>query len=79
MGEGITGLVGIGVRDRHPTTAAALIAIAIGALLLVSALSLATRQVFSVALYRYASGAPGADGFAAADLEDPFRRRGHRG
>lgn len=93
-GEGITGLVGIGiwtvfatipvailfgiglsVRSRDATLAAALIAIAVGAILLVSAASLATRQVFSVALYRYASGASDTGGFAAADLEEPFRRR----
>ncbi|HEY2335657.1 MAG TPA: hypothetical protein VGH58_11715 [Solirubrobacterales bacterium] len=50
------------------------------ALILVSALASATRQVFSVALYRYAIGTP-TDGFALADLERPFelkkkRRRG---
>jgi hypothetical protein len=70
--------VGLGVRDQHPTTGAALIAIAIGAILLVSALSLATRQVFSVALYRYASGEPSPGGFSAVDLEESFRRRGRR-
>jgi hypothetical protein len=70
--------LGIVTRDRHPTSGAALIAVAIGGLLLVSALSLATRQVFSVALYRYATGAPNTDGFANADLEEPFRRRGDR-
>jgi hypothetical protein len=68
--------VGLSVRHRDATAGAALIAIAIGAILLVSALSLATRQVFSVALYRYAGGAPDTAGFAAADLEEPFRRRG---
>jgi hypothetical protein len=68
--------VGLSVRDQDATASAALIAIAIGALLLVSALSLATRQVFSVALFRYASGAPSTGGFTAADLEEPFRRRG---
>ncbi len=67
--------VGLSIRNRDATLGAALIAIAIGAILLVSALSLATRQVFSVALYRYANGAPEAGGFATADLEDPFRRR----
>ena len=71
--------VGLGVRAQHATVGAALIAIAVGAVLLVSALSLATRQVFSVALYRYASGAPDTGGFAVADLEEPFRRRGARG
>jgi hypothetical protein len=69
--------IGLSVRNRDATLAAALIAIAVGAILLVSAASLATRQVFSLALYRYASGAPNTGGFAAADLEEPFRRRGH--
>lgn len=70
-------LIGVGLSVRHgnATVGAALIAIAVGASLLVSALSLATRQVFSVALYRYASGAPDTGGFAVADLEEPFRRR----
>jgi hypothetical protein len=67
--------VGIAIRDQDAAVGAALIAIAVGAILLVSAVSLATRQVFSVALYRYASGTP-TSGFDAADLEDPFRRRG---
>lgn len=67
--------VGIAVSRRDATASAALIAVAVGAILLVSALSLATRQVFSVALYRYARGVPETGDFAAADLEDPFRRR----
>ncbi len=61
-------------QEQERDAGAALIAIAIGAILLVSAASLATRQVFSVALYRYANGAPDTQGFAAADLEEPFRR-----
>lgn len=68
--------VGVAIRNRDATAGAALIAFAVGAILLVSALSLATRQVFSVALYRYATGLPDTGGFAAADLEEPFRRRG---
>lgn len=67
--------IGFSARDQDPTIGAALIAVGVGAVLLVSALSLATRQVFSVALYRYASGVPGTGGFSAADLEEPFRRR----
>jgi hypothetical protein len=67
--------VGVGIRNQDPTGGAAPIAIAVGAILLVSALSLATRQVFSVALFRYASGTPDTGGFATADLEEPFRRR----
>ena len=71
---GILFAIGIAQRDHSPTASAALIAIAVGALLLVSALSLATRQIFSVALYRYASGESEPGGFAVADLEEPFRR-----
>jgi hypothetical protein len=70
-------LIAVGVvADRNdPNLGAALIAIAVGGLLLVSALSLATREVFSVALYRYANGSTDTGSFAAADLEDPFSRR----
>jgi hypothetical protein len=93
-GEGITGLVSIGIwtafvmfpagillgvgvviGSENGAAGAALIAIAVGAIVLVSALSLATRQVFCVALYRYAGESPNTGGFAVADLEEPFRRR----
>jgi hypothetical protein len=73
---GVLFAVGLAIRTRDATAGAALIAVAIGALLLVSALSLATRQVFTVALYRYANGLSAGEGFAEADLENPFRRRG---
>jgi hypothetical protein len=71
-------LIGIGIAIRHQdaTAGEALIAIAVGALFLVSALSLATRQVFEVALYRYANGSEDSGGFTTADLADPFSRRG---
>jgi hypothetical protein len=71
-------LIGVGVAIRHQdaTAGEALIAIAVGAIFLVSALSLATRQIFEVALYRYADGSEDTGGFAAADLADPFHRRG---
>jgi hypothetical protein len=70
--------VGIAIWPQSPTAGVALIAVAVGAILLVSALSLATRQVFCVALYRYANGSPDTGDFAVADLEDPFRRRGRK-
>jgi len=71
-------LFGAGLAlDRHdPNLGAALIAIAVGLLLLVSALALATHEVFSVALYRYANGSGEVGAFATADLEQPFSRRG---
>ncbi len=71
---GILFAVGILVSDA--ALGAVLIAVAVATILLVTALSLATQQVFSVALYRYATGAPGTDDFDAADLAEPFRRRG---
>ena len=73
---GILFAVGLAINDNDPNAGAALIAVAIGGLLLVSALSLATREVFTVALYRFAKGESVPGEFAAADLEAPFNRRG---
>jgi uncharacterized protein DUF6159 len=67
--------VGLAVGHRDANLGAALIAVAVGAFFLLSALSLAVRQVFSVALYRYAIGSPDTGDFTSADLEQPFRRR----
>lgn len=76
--------LGIGVALLHtqPATGVVLIAVGLVVMVTVVALASATRQVFAVALYRYAVGAP-AGGFDAADLEHPFalregrRRRTH--
>jgi hypothetical protein len=73
--------VGVAVNVRHPASGVAMIAAGAIALILVSAMAAATRQVFSVALYRYATGKP-SGGFATADLEHPFalkRKRGRGG
>ncbi len=67
---------GLLVNHQNPNLGAALIAIAVGGFLLVTALSLATREVFAVALYRYANGSTATGGFAEADLAEPFSRRG---
>jgi hypothetical protein len=69
-------VIGLATRHQDATLGAALIAIALGGFVLVSALSLATREVFAVALYRYANGLPGTGAFAEADLAEPFSRRG---
>ena len=45
--------------------------VALVGLFAISTLVAATKQVFAVALYRYAIDAP-AGGFAASDLEYPF-------
>ncbi len=69
-------VAGLMSRVEHANLGAALIAIAVGGFLLVTALSLATREVFAVALYRYASGSGASGGFAESDLAEPFQRRG---
>lgn len=73
-------LIGVGVATnvRHPASGPAMIVGGAIALILVSAMAGATRQVFSVALYRYATGRP-SGGFATADLERPFALKGKRG
>jgi hypothetical protein len=68
---------GVAVNVRHPASGVAMIAVGVIALILVSALAAATRQVFSVALYRYATGAP-TGGFALTDLERPFELKKRR-
>ena len=67
-------LIGVGVstaRGTSPAAGAAMIAVGAVALVAVVALASATRQVFAVALFRYATDAP-VGGFAEADLEYPF-------
>lgn len=66
--------IGIGLSGRGAAGGTALIAAGLGTLTAVSAASLAARQVFGVALFRHATGAPTA-GFPTADLEHPFHRR----
>jgi hypothetical protein len=75
---GIAFVIGLAVRKHDANLGAALVAIAIGGFLLVGALALATREVFAVALYRYANGLPGTGAFDEADLAEPFSRRGKR-
>ena len=71
---GILLALGVGASDTQPASAAAMIVIGLAALVVVSALAGATRQVFAVALYRYATaGAVG--GFDLADLEHPFTEK----
>jgi hypothetical protein len=75
---GILIAAGVATNVSHPASGLAMIAAGVIALVLVSALANATQQVFSVALYRYATGKPGG-GFATADLEHPFVLKGKRG
>ena len=71
---GILVAIGLIVFATSPAAGIAMIAIGVIALLVVSALVSATKQVFAVALYRYATDTP-VDGFARADLEQPFSKK----
>ena len=66
-------MLGIGgaVADRNPGAGLTLIGIGLVSLVAVSTVVAAIRQIFAVALYRYAIDAP-VGGFAPADLENPF-------
>jgi uncharacterized protein DUF6159 len=66
--------VGAALLKRHPAAGVITIGAALLGLVAVSTAVAATRQVFAVALYRYAIDAP-IGGFAPADLEYPFTPR----
>lgn len=66
--------VGAALLKRHPAAGVATIGTSVLGLVAVSTAVAATRQVFAVALYRYAIDAP-IGGFAPADLEYPFTPR----
>jgi hypothetical protein len=72
-------LIGVGATVANSSPAAGIPIIALGLLVVVviAALTTATRQVFAVALYRYATDTP-VGGFAQADLEHPFELRKRR-
>jgi hypothetical protein len=63
--------VGVAIAPRQPGAGFALIGIGAIALVGISIVAAATRQVFAVALYRYAIDAP-IGSFSPADLEHPF-------
>ncbi len=69
--------VGIALSVNHPGSGVPLIAVGVTGIVVVSALATATKQVFAVALYRFAIGVPAA-GFATTDLENAFtaKKRG---
>jgi hypothetical protein len=69
--------LGAGVSVANPGLGIPLLALGATVLVAVVALATATRQVFAVALYRYATDLPVA-GFAGSDLEQPFSLRKRR-
>jgi hypothetical protein len=68
---------GFAVGEESPGTGVALVATALVGLVMLSAAVAASRQVFAVALYRYAIDAP-VGGFHTGDLEYPFTPRRSR-
>jgi Family of unknown function (DUF6159) len=68
------GLIGVGA-GAHGQARVTVIAIGLGLLVAAIALTTAARQVFAVALYRYATDGTAAGGFAEPDLRAPFSAR----
>jgi hypothetical protein len=64
--------IGIAVLRRHPAVGAALLAAGFAVIVVVSAVQTAVRQVFGVALYRYATTHRASGGFSEYDLDRPF-------
>ena len=68
---GLTLGIGAAVAKTQPGAGLVLVAIGLIALVALSTVVAATRQVFAVALFRYAIDAP-IGTFSPADLENPF-------
>jgi len=75
---GLTIAIGAATIQTRPEVGSALIATGVVAMVAISTVSAATRQVFAVALYRYAIDAP-VGAFRPADLDRPFISRDRRG
>jgi hypothetical protein len=63
--------VGASLAESSPTVATVLVSGGVIAMIVISVLAVALRQVFAVALYHYATGGP-VEGFTLSDLEQPF-------
>lgn len=71
----VVGLVGISVARHSAVVGIGLITVAAVAFVGVIAISNATRQVFNLALFRYATAGAGTPGFDVADFEAAFARK----
>jgi hypothetical protein len=65
------GVIGFAIARHNLIPGVAVISLAAAAVVGICAMASATRQVFAVALFRYATGAP-TPGFELRDLENPF-------
>jgi hypothetical protein len=68
------GLIGFGA-NAHGQTRETVIVVGLAIMFLAISLITAARQVFAVALYRYATDGTAAGGFAEQDLRAPFNAR----
>lgn len=73
----VVGAVGFVVAKNNPAIGLGLIVVSVSAFVSIAAAANATRQVFNLALFRYATGV-NTPGFAVADFEDPFDRKDRR-
>jgi hypothetical protein len=74
----VVGVVGVSVARQSAAIGVALIAVAAVAFIGVIAISNATRQVFNLALFRYATAGAGTPGFDVADFDAAFARKRER-
>jgi hypothetical protein len=70
---------GVALLPFAPAAGVALLVAGFTALMLVSGVASAIRQVFAVALYHYAADGSVRGGFPRAALDDPFTKRRRRG
>ncbi|MGN6664799.1 MAG: DUF6159 family protein [Solirubrobacterales bacterium] len=70
----IGGIAGFAVAKNDPAVGIGLIVVSVTAFVSIVAAVNATRQVFNLALFRYATGVS-TPGFDVADFEDPFARK----
>ncbi|HET7418022.1 MAG TPA: DUF6159 family protein [Solirubrobacterales bacterium] len=74
----IIGVTGLAIAHNNPAAGIAIACLAGAGFIAIWAMANATRQVFGVALFRYATGAA-TPGFELRDLENPFEAKKGKG
>lgn len=72
------GIFGVVIASHDLVPGIAIIGVAAAGVVAICAMAAATRQIFAVALYRYATGVP-TPGFELRDLENPFTTKKEKG
>jgi Family of unknown function (DUF6159) len=75
---GFVAAAGVLAIPHDPVAGIAVVCLAVASLVGIVAMATATRQVFAVALFRYATGVP-TPGFELRDLENPFTAKQEKG